>query len=110
MFTRTQTRSLKIGDLPLGGGAPVSVQTMANVDPHDAAALAAQVASCAERGADVVRLTVPDIEAARRSQGTYLDREGGRIRLSLDGFTWDQSRIQPFRKNQIVYSARQGAI
>ena len=32
------------------------------------------------------------------------------IRLSLDGFTWDQSRIQPFRKNQIVYSARQGAI
>ena len=65
MFTRAQTRSLKIGDLPLGGGAPVSVQTMANVDPHDVAALAAQVASCAERGADVVRLTVPDIEAAR---------------------------------------------
>ncbi len=65
MFTRTQTRSLKIGNLPLGGGAPVSVQTMANVDPHDATALTAQVARCAERGADVVRLTVPDIEAAR---------------------------------------------
>ena len=65
MFTRTQTRSLKIGSLPLGGGAPVSVQTMANVDPHDAAALAAQVARCAEVGADLVRLTVPDLEAAR---------------------------------------------
>ena len=65
MFTRTQTRSLKIGDLPLGGGAPVSVQTMANVDPHDAAALVAQVNRCAERGADIVRLTVPDAEAAR---------------------------------------------
>ena len=65
MFTRTQTRSLKIGGLPLGGGAPVSVQTMANADPHDAAALIAQVNRCAERGADIVRLTVPDVEAAR---------------------------------------------
>ena len=65
MFKRTQTRSLKIGSLSLGGGAPVSVQTMANADPHDAAALVAQVARCAERGADLVRLTVPDAEAAR---------------------------------------------
>ena len=62
---RNQTRTLHVGGLPLGGGAPVSVQTMANVDPHDAVALAAQVARCAERGADLVRLTVPDAEAAR---------------------------------------------
>ena len=41
------------------------MQTMANVAPHDAAALAAQVARCAEAGADLVRLTVPDLEAAR---------------------------------------------
>ncbi len=65
MYTRSQTRALKIGPLPLGGGAPVSVQTMATADPHDAAALAAQVRRCAEAGADLVRLTVPDVEAAR---------------------------------------------
>ena len=65
MYTRSQTRALKIGPLPLGGGAPVSVQTMATADPHDAAALAAQVRACAEAGADLVRLTVPDVEAAR---------------------------------------------
>ena len=65
MFTRAQTRALRIGSLPLGGGAPVSVQTMATADPHDAAALAAQIARCAEAGADLVRLTVPDLEAAR---------------------------------------------
>ena len=65
MFTRTQTRPLKIGKLPLGGGAPVSVQTMANVDPHDAAALTAQIARCAERGADLGRRTVPNIDAAK---------------------------------------------
>ena len=65
MLTRAQTRMLRIGSLPLGGGAPVSVQTMATADPHDAAALAAQIARCAEAGADLVRLTVPDLAAAR---------------------------------------------
>ena len=65
MFSRDQTRMLHVGGLPLGGGAPVSVQTMATADPHDAAALAAQIARCAEAGADLMRLTVPDLDAAR---------------------------------------------
>ncbi len=65
MFVRAQTRAMRIGGLPLGGGAPVSVQTMATADPHDAAALSAQVLRCAEAGAALVRLTVPDVEAAR---------------------------------------------
>ena len=64
-FTREKTRAMSVGGIPLGGGAPVSVQTMANVDPHDKAALAAQILSCAEAGADIIRLTVPDLEAAR---------------------------------------------
>jgi len=63
--TGRRTRPLKIGSLPLGGGAPVSVQTMATADPHDAEALSAQVVRCAETGADIVRLTVPDVEAVR---------------------------------------------
>ncbi len=65
MTTRSQTRSLKVGDLPIGGGAPVSVQTMSDVDPHDAAALTAQVLRCAELGCDVFRMTVPDAAAAK---------------------------------------------
>ena len=65
MFSRTQTRSLKVGSLPVGGGAPVSVQTMCNADPHDAAACLRQLKSCAERGCDVFRMTVPDVEAAK---------------------------------------------
>ncbi len=65
VFTRDQTRALRIGGLPLGGGAPVSVQTMATANPHDAVALSAQVARYAEAGAALVRLTVPDVEAAR---------------------------------------------
>ena len=43
----------------------MSVQTMGNVDPHDAAACLAQLKSCAELGCDVFRLTVPDLEAAK---------------------------------------------
>ena len=65
MFTRTQTRALRVGRVPIGGGAPVSVQSMGNADPHDAKACLAQLLSCAERGCDVFRLTVPDEEAAR---------------------------------------------
>lgn len=65
MFSRKQTRSLKVGGLPLGGGAPVSVQTMGNADPHDAAACLRQLLACAARGCDLFRLTVPDLDAAR---------------------------------------------
>ena len=43
----------------------MSVQSMANADPHDAAALSAQVAVCAALGCDIFRLTVPDVEAAK---------------------------------------------
>lgn len=64
MFRRTQTRTLKVGSLELGGGAPVRVQSMANVDPHDADRLIEQVISCSKAGCDIFRLTVPDIEAA----------------------------------------------
>jgi len=59
------TREVRVGKVVIGGGAPVSVQTMANVDPHDLEALRAQVESCAAAGCDVFRLTVPDLEAAK---------------------------------------------
>lgn len=49
----------------MGGGAPVSVQSMANADPHDASALSAQISECAALGCDIFRLTVPDVDAAK---------------------------------------------
>ena len=53
-----------VGRVAVGGGAPVSVQTMTNADPHDADALVRQIAEAAELGCDIVRLTVPDLAAA----------------------------------------------
>ncbi|HPC49815.1 MAG TPA: flavodoxin-dependent (E)-4-hydroxy-3-methylbut-2-enyl-diphosphate synthase [Kiritimatiellia bacterium] len=61
---RTATRQVHVGSVAIGGGAPVSVQTMANADPHDAEALLRQVCEAAELGCDLVRLTVPDHAAA----------------------------------------------
>lgn len=58
------TRQVRVGNLPIGGGAPVSVQTMGNMDPHDGEACLRQLISCAELGCDVFRLTVPDRAAA----------------------------------------------
>ena len=60
-----KTRQVKVGNLPIGGGAPVSVQTMCNVDPHDAKACLDQLLSCAALGCDLFRMTVPDLEAAK---------------------------------------------
>ena len=59
------TRQVRVGNVLVGGGAPVSVQTMGNVDPHDVAACLRQLQSCAELGCDVFRLAVPDVEAAK---------------------------------------------
>ena len=64
MNTRRDTRRVNVGRVPVGGGAPVSVQTMLDDDPHDAGALVAHAVACAEQGADIVRITVPDIAAA----------------------------------------------
>ena len=61
----SRTRQVRVGDVPIGGRAPVSVQTMGNVDPHDARACLAQLTACAELGCDLFRLTGPDVEAAR---------------------------------------------
>ena len=65
MILRSSTRAMKVGNVPLGGGAPVSVQTMANVDSHNASLLLSQIESCAKEGADMIRLTIPDLDAAK---------------------------------------------
>lgn len=64
MGTRDNTRTVMVGAVAIGGGAPVSVQTMLAENPHDAESISARLRSCAEAGADIVRLTIPDVAAA----------------------------------------------
>jgi (E)-4-hydroxy-3-methylbut-2-enyl-diphosphate synthase len=61
---RRPTRQVKVGPVVIGGGAPVSVQSMTTTDTADAAATLAQIRALAEAGADLVRLAVPGQEAA----------------------------------------------
>ncbi len=61
---RRATRSVKVGDLQIGGSSPITVQSMTNTDPHDMRATLAQVIALAEAGCDIVRLSVPDTESA----------------------------------------------
>ena len=57
---RRKSRQIMVGNVPVGGDAPISVQTMTNTVTTDVVATIAQVQAAAEAGADIVRVSVPD--------------------------------------------------
>jgi len=50
-----------VGDVPVGGDAPISVQSMTNTPTSDVAATVAQIESIQQAGADIVRVSVPSL-------------------------------------------------
>ncbi|MDI9484240.1 MAG: flavodoxin-dependent (E)-4-hydroxy-3-methylbut-2-enyl-diphosphate synthase [Bacillota bacterium] len=61
---RESTRQVMVGGVPIGGGAPITVQSMTNTDTRDAQATLRQIEALAAAGCDIVRVAVPDREAA----------------------------------------------
>ncbi|TVM18252.1 4-hydroxy-3-methylbut-2-en-1-yl diphosphate synthase [Oceanidesulfovibrio indonesiensis] len=61
---RRETRTIRVGDIHIGGAHPVVVQSMTNTDTRDAVATIAQIRELAEAGAALVRCAVPDMKAA----------------------------------------------
>ena len=61
---RRMTKQIMVGDVPIGGGAPVVIQSMTNTRTSDAAATLEQVRDLAAAGCQIVRCTVPDEAAA----------------------------------------------
>lgn len=59
------TKQITVGGVVLGGGAPVTIQSMCNTKTEDAAATAAQIRALEDAGCEIVRVTVPTMEAAR---------------------------------------------
>ncbi|TQV75115.1 flavodoxin-dependent (E)-4-hydroxy-3-methylbut-2-enyl-diphosphate synthase [Aliikangiella marina] len=61
---RRKSRQIMVGNVPIGGDAPIAVQSMTNTDTCDVEATIAQVKRIADTGADIVRVSVPTMEAA----------------------------------------------
>ncbi len=64
MLTRENTRPISVGGLQIGGGAPVTVQSMCNTKTWDVEATVAQIKELRAAGCQIVRLAVPDQRAA----------------------------------------------
>lgn len=64
LIKRKPTRKINVGDVHIGGDAPITVQSMTNTDTRDAATTIEQIRRLGEAGCDIVRVAVPDSEAA----------------------------------------------
>ena len=62
---RRKSRQIMVGNVPVGGDAPISVQTMTNTLTTDVKGTIAQVQAAADAGADIVRISVPDEDSSR---------------------------------------------
>lgn len=64
MIQRNTTRAVRVGDILVGGSAPIAVQSMCNTDTRDVEATLGQIRALRTAGCDIVRLAVPDMAAA----------------------------------------------
>ncbi|MES2288560.1 MAG: flavodoxin-dependent (E)-4-hydroxy-3-methylbut-2-enyl-diphosphate synthase [Pseudomonadota bacterium] len=62
-ITRRKSRQIMVGNVPVGGDAPVTVQTMTNTPTSDAGATIGQIRRCEEAGADLIRVSCPDTDS-----------------------------------------------
>jgi (E)-4-hydroxy-3-methylbut-2-enyl-diphosphate synthase len=62
-IARRKSRQIMVGNVPVGGDAPITVQTMTNTPTADAKATIDQIRRCEEAGADIIRVSCPDVES-----------------------------------------------
>jgi (E)-4-hydroxy-3-methylbut-2-enyl-diphosphate synthase len=65
MYTRNETKIINIGGVQIGGGNPIAIQSMTNTKTHDVEATVNQILTLEEAGCEIVRVAVPDEQAAR---------------------------------------------
>src|SRR6201992_1154853 len=64
-IVRRQSRRVMVGSVPVGDGAPITVQTMTNTLTADANATIAQIKRCEEAGVDIIRVSCPDEDSTK---------------------------------------------
>ena len=79
---RRKTKEVLVGGVGIGGDHPISIQSMTNTDTHDKESTLAQILSLEKRGCDIVRITVPDIDAVETIP--FLKKNGVSIPIVAD--------------------------
>ena len=69
MTYREKTKVIRIGNVAIGGGNPIAIQSMTNTPTEDVEATVAQILRLEEAGCEIIRSTVPTLEAARAIKG-----------------------------------------
>lgn len=86
MYTNKTTRPVKVGNITIGGGAPVSIQSMLNAPAHDIEANVSQALELENAGCEIVRVSVPD---KKTLDTVYALKENIKIPLVADiHFDW----------------------
>jgi (E)-4-hydroxy-3-methylbut-2-enyl-diphosphate synthase len=78
MIRRKRTQKVWVGQVPIGGDAPISVQSMANTDTREVSATIRQIKRLERAGCEIIRVAVPDMKAARA-----LPEIGKKIKIPL---------------------------
>ena len=86
---RRKTRQVKVGRVKIGGGAPVTVQSMLNTRTTDVEGSLAQIAELADAGCDLIRLAVPDEESAAAFGVIAKPDAGVPVRVGVNGGSLD---------------------
>ncbi len=82
---RRDTRQVRVGPVPVGGGAPIVVQSMTNTDTANVAATVRQVRELVQAGSELVRVTVNNIESAQAVPVIRQKLDGAGIKVPLIG-------------------------
>ena len=118
-YTREQTRPVKVGRVQIGGGAPVSVQSMTTTKTEDIDATVAQIHRLEEAGCEIVRVAVPNEKAARALKhikeqiniplvaDIHFDYRMAllAIEAGVDKIRWNPGNIRDKRKVEMIVKA-----
>jgi (E)-4-hydroxy-3-methylbut-2-enyl-diphosphate synthase len=118
-YTREQTRPVKVGRVQIGGGAPVSIQSMTTTKTEDIDATVAQIHRLEEAGCEIVRVAVPNEKAARALRhikeqiniplvaDIHFDYRMAllAIEAGVDKIRWNPGNIRDKRKVEMIVKA-----
>ena len=94
-IVRRKSRQIMVGNVPVGGDAPISVQSMTNTSTADVAATVEQIKRIQLAGADIVRVSVPSLEEAEAFVEDRFDLHGNDNHFNF----WRADQLGDSKKN-----------